>query len=83
MLTDLIIYDFMCCLNIVPTHPILVLYLIPMAQMRHLWSTKLALATMQMLIGLITWHLMSYHPHISNLGSLSHPRGLEEAPVVH
>ena len=26
---------------------------------------------------------MSYHPLIFNLGSLSHPRGLEEAPVVH
>ena len=35
-----------------------------------------------MLNDLIIWHLISYSHFIPNLGSLSHPHGLEEAPVV-
>ena len=31
----------------------------------------------------IIFYIMSYRPYLPNLGSLSHPHGLEEAPVVH
>ena len=36
-----------------------------------------------MLTNLIIYHFMSYSPYTPNLVSLSHPHGLEEAPVVH
>ena len=32
---------------------------------------------------LIIFYFMPLSPYFSNLGSLSHPHGLEEAPVVH
>ena len=54
-----------------------------MAQERHLWSTHLALATLERLSDLIICYVMSNSPYKPNLGSLSHPHGLEEAPVVH
>ena len=67
------------------TCPIWALYLIPMAQKRHLWSTVLALATLDMLAELIIGHFLSTSPIMPNLGSLFHPHGLEEeeAPVAH
>ena len=54
-----------------------------MAQKRHLWSTDLALTTLERFVDLIICYVMSPSPYMSNLGSLSHPHGLEEAPVVH
>ena len=68
---------------IVPTCPIWVLYLIPMAWKRHLWSTNLALGTFLRLTDLTKFGFMSYSPYMPNLGSLSHSHGLEEALVVH
>ena len=32
---------------------------------------------------LVIFYFMPYSPYLPNLGSLSHPHGLEEAPVVH
>ena len=54
-----------------------------MALNRHLWSTDLALATLERLVNLIKGYVMTKGSYIPNLGSLSHPHGLEEAPVVH
>ena len=54
-----------------------------MAWKRHLWSTDLALVTFLKLDDLIIFYFMSYRPYISNLGSLCHSHGLEEAPVEH
>ena len=65
------------------TQLILVLYLIHMAWKKHLWSTDLALVTSVRLDYLIIFYFESYNPYLPNLGSLSHPHGLEEAPVVH
>ena len=31
----------------------------------------------------VIFYFMPYSPYLPNLGSLSHPHGLEEAPVVH
>ena len=66
-----------------PTCPIWVLYLIPMAWKRHMWSTDLALVTFLRLADLISFDFMSCSPCMPNLGSLSHSHGSEEAPVVH
>ena len=68
---------------LVLTYSILVLYLIPMARKRQLWSTDLALVTSARLDDLIFSYFMSYSPYIPNLGSLPHSHGLEEAPAVH
>ena len=54
-----------------------------MAWKRHLWSTDLALVTSVRLDDLIIFNFMSHISYMPNLGSLSHPHGLEEAPVVH
>ena len=54
-----------------------------MGQKRPLWSTILALATLDMLADLIIGHFLSTSPIMPNLGSLCHPHGLEEAPVAH
>ena len=54
-----------------------------MTYKRHLWSTDLALANLQMLANLIISHFLSISSIIPNLGSLCHPHGLEEAPVAH
>ena len=59
------------------------LYLVSMAQKKHLWSTDLALVTLQMLANLIIGHFLSNSTIMPNLGSLCHPHGLEEAPVAH
>ena len=67
---------------LVPTYPIWGLYLIPMTFKRHLWSTNLVLATLERLVDLIIGSAMSNGPFMPNLGSVSHPHGLEEAPVV-
>ena len=67
----------------VPSFPIWALYLIPMAEKRHLWSTDLALATFLRLADLIIFDFMFYSPYKPNLASLSHSHDLEEAPVVH
>ena len=77
------ILSFSISCHIVPTCPIWVLYLIPMAWKRHLWSTDMALVTFLRLADLIIFDLMSYSPYMTNLGSLFHSHGLEEAPVVH
>ena len=68
---------------LVLSYSILVLYLIPMAWKRHLWSTDLALVTSVRLDDLIILDFMSHVPYLPNLGTLSHPHGLEEAPVIH
>ena len=68
---------------ILPTCPIWVLYLIPMACKRHLWSTNLALVTFLRLDDLINKNFMYYSPTMPNLGSISHSHVPEEAPVVH
>ena len=65
------------------TCPILVLYLISMAWKRYLWSTDLALVTFLRLDDLLFFYFMSYRPYVPNWGCLSHPYGIEEAPVVH
>ena len=65
-----------------PTCPIWVLYLIPMAWKRHMWSTDLALVTFLRFEDLIIFSFMSSDPYMPNLGSLSHSHGLEEVPVV-
>ena len=49
----------------------------------HLWTTDLALTTLERLVDLIICFVMSKGPYMFNFGSLSHPHGLEEAPVVH
>ena len=54
-----------------------------MALKRHLLSTDLALVTFQKLDDLIIFYVLFYSPYVPNLGCLSHPHGLEEAPVVH
>ena len=61
----------------------MVLYLIPMAWKRHLHLCDLALVTLLKLDDFIILYFMSYSPYIPNLGSLSHPHGPKEAPVVH
>ena len=71
---------FSCTL--VPSYPIWGLFVVSMAWKRHLWSTDLALLTFLRLDDHIFLDLMSFSPYIPNLGSLSHPHGLEEAPVV-
>ena len=48
-----------------------------------LWSTDLALATLERSENLIISDDMTNSSHMPNLGSSSHPYGLEEAPVVH
>ena len=53
-----------------------------MAYKRHLLSNNLVLATLEMSVDLIIDSVMTNSPHMPNLGSLSHPHGLEEAPVV-
>ena len=53
-----------------------------MAWKRHLWSTNLVLATFLRFDDLIISYFMFYSPYLPNLGCLSHPNGLEEAPVV-
>ena len=58
------------------------LYLTPIAKKRHLWSTNPALVTFLRLADLIRFDFLSYTPYMPNLGFLSHPHGLEEAPVV-
>ena len=68
---------------LVLTYSILVLYLIPMAWKRHLWSTDLALVTSVRLDDLIILDFMSHVPYLPNLGSIAHSHGLEEAPVDH
>ena len=50
-----------------------------MGQKRPLWSTILALATLDMLADLIIGLFLSTSPIMPNLGSLRHPHGLEEA----
>ena len=54
-----------------------------MAWKRHLWSTNLALVTFLRLADLNIFDFVFYSPYKPNLGSLPHPHGLEEAPVVH
>ena len=49
----------------------------------YLWSTDLALATLERSDDLIIGYIMANIPDMPNLGSLFHPHGLEEAPVVH
>ena len=51
-----------------------------MAWKRTLWSTNLALVTFLRLADLISFDFIPYSPYIPNLGCLSHPQGLEEAP---
>ena len=53
-----------------------------MAYKRYLWSIDLALTTLERFVDLIICYVMSKSPYMPNLGSLSHPHGLEEAPVV-
>ena len=74
-------FPILCTID--PTCPVWVLYLIPMAWKRHLWSSDLALVTFLTLADLIIVYFMSYSPFMPNLGSLSHSHGLKEAPVVH
>ena len=49
----------------------------------HLWSTDLVEVTSVRLDDLIIFNFMSHISYMPNFGSLSHPHGLEEAPVVH
>ena len=49
-------------------------------RVRHTPKARRRLSTK---FDLIICHFMSCSPYIPNLGSLSHPHGLEEAPVVH
>ena len=49
-----------------------------MAQKRYMWSTDLALATLQTLVELIIGHFLSTSPIMPNLGSLCHPHGAHE-----
>ena len=53
-----------------------------MAYKRPLWSTNLALTTWERFVDLIICYVMAKSPYMPNLGSLSHPHGLEEAPVA-
>ena len=54
-----------------------------MAYKRYLWSTDLMLATFERSDDLIIGYVMANIPNMHNLGSPTHPNGLEEAPVVH
>ena len=49
-------------------------------RVRHTPKARRCLSTK---LDLIICHFMSCSPYIPNLGSLSYPHGLEEAPVVH
>ena len=54
-----------------------------MASKRHLWYSNLVLATLEMSVDLIIGYVMANSHYMHKLGYLSHPHGLEEAPVVH
>ena len=48
-----------------------------------MWSTDLALTTLERFVDLIICYVMSKSAYMPDLGSLSHPHSLDEAPVVH
>ena len=49
----------------------------------HLCYTSLVQASFERSSNLIIVYVMSNNPYMPNLGSLSKPHSLEEAPVVH
>ena len=54
-----------------------------MASKRHFGYSNLVLANLKGSRDFIIGYVIANHPYVPNLGSMSHPHGLEDALVEH